>query len=198
MDKPILFSRDMVRAILAGDKTQTRRVIKPQPQTRSGADYVDGIWFEEDHYGDHHQIQCPYGAPGSTLWVRETHRAFLLGDAPYIEYAATARDDDPALYPISSEQYFQIESQRWRPSIFMPRWASRIQLKVLDVRAERLQDIREDDAKAEGVVAWHMTIEGTVYRPEFMLLWDKINAQRGFSWNSNPWVWVVEFERVHE
>lgn len=186
----------MVRAILAGQKTQTRRVIKPQPIVKSGWaewGYSIGapkttspkscIWHERvahenmgtapvDRY-------CPYGQMGDLLWVRETFLIDIVGNIRY-RATETARQDGNWI---------------WKPSIFMPRSSSRLTLEITSVRAERLQETSEADAVAEGVTAWHGTANGPVYLPEFKLLWESINAKRGHPWDSNPWVWVIEFRR---
>lgn len=107
------------------------------------------------------------------------------------DFVGCDRDDELAM--ISWAHHKETEHC---PSIHMPRWASRIMLEITNVRAERLHDISEADAKAEGVGAWHDTKDGTVYRPEFSMLWDSINAKRGHSWDTNPWVWVIEFKKV--
>lgn len=194
-EKPIIFSADMVRAILEGRKTQTRRVVKPQPSggLRWNAVVVNGHGGWTDMHGD--PRGCPYGKTDCRLWVRETwgYSAALPTSAHY------TRDDSTwCAYP--DMRGYKADDPPgnwcWKPSIHMPRWASRITLQVTDVRVERVQDISEADAMAEGVVAWHDTVDGTVYRPEFHLLWDSINATRGFGWSANPWVWVIEFERV--
>lgn len=175
-ERPILFSGEMVSAILNGRKTQTRRVIKPQPVSNP---------FPLQ--------RCPYGVTGDLLWVRETHYRWAgCGTPPRTGFNQDrCYDDHPEL--LSMTRHAQIVTV---PSIHMPRWASRITLRVVDVRVERVQEISESDAKAEGVAAWHNTTDGTVYRPEFCLLWDSINAAIGFGWEVNPWVWVVEFERA--
>lgn len=163
--RPILFSGEMVRAILEGRKTQTRRVVKPQP-----AYVIDSVWV------------CPYGRPGDGLWVRETWAP--NSQAGVFSYAA---DWAAGVKHVS----------RWRPSIHMPRAASRISLEVVGVRVERLREISEADALAEGcadsemvdgVPMWCSAVE------KYMDLWEKINGEG--SWAVNPWVWVVEFRRV--
>lgn len=229
-ERPILFSGEMVRAILDGRKTQTRRLIKPQPEplyskvvdhfkyssgenwrldgwyptSRSG---VQGAW-KPDHY------RCPYGISGDRLWVRETWNLLEcygteFGGAPYewdiyegkipkkkpqspytpgydfphsgmlIGYCATSEDPET--------------DGPWRPSIHMPRWASRITLEVTDVRVERVRSITENAAYAEGIgldprlphpIAW------------FRDLWDYLYSSRGLGWDANPWVWVIEFRRI--
>jgi hypothetical protein len=220
-EHPILFSGPMVRAILEGRKTQTRRIIKPQPdgwiRGNSGAfgvpkkitnkkPHKNGtIWQEEDDtcYED---INCPYGQPDDRLWVRETWQ--LDEDERGFVYRADIRNfADYAFGPPS-----------WRPSIFMPRKACRIVLEIADIRVERLQEISEADAIGEGVEWWHE--ERLKSRPKhyrvycdydnpkdpaqytssavdsFSTLWQSINGPE--SWNQNPWVWVIEFNRIEQ
>lgn len=176
-ERPILFSGEMVRAILDGRKTQTRRVVKPPPPSNSGG--TSEIFALAK--------QCPYGQPGDWLWVRETW-------APAATEGYDKRDDGGLIWYRATDE--RVCMGPWRPSIFMPRQVSRIMLEITDVRVERLQDITEEDAKAEGVAAWHDTANGTVYRPEFEMLWDSINGKRGYGWDMNPWIWVIEFKKV--
>lgn len=212
-DKPILFSGPMVRAILEGRKTMTRRIMKPQP--------VDGTWkhprikmgYFKCESGDRPSVFGAY-VPGDTLWVRETW-SYATGpnrDEP----------DDPEHHKIIYREQWVRENPDinldgcWKPSIFMPRFAARISLRVTDVRVERLQDITEEDAIAEGVEphldGWYPYGRAIAFwkgaqadvpaqccitaRDSFEGLWDSLNAKRGFPWASNPWVWVVSFERV--
>ena len=125
---------------------------------------------------DGYYVICPYGKPGDELWVRETWNGT---ESEGIAYRAT----DP-----------QMDGEPWKPSIFMPRWASRLQLVIKDVRVERLQDISIDDIYAEGAysINWGR-MPGSEHKA-FKALWDSINAKRGYGWETNPWVWVVEFE----
>ena len=186
---PILFSAEMVRAILADRKTQTRRVMKPQPGQLAGSDYVDGAWYAEDEYGDSHPIRCPYGEAGDRLWVRETWRAVELDSG--LDGVLFRGDNQVANSNCK-------HGDKWRPSIFMPRWASRITLENVGVRLERVQDISHEDATAEGVedvdhAPYGFPIHSYAVA-NFRVLWDQINAKRGFPWASNPWVWVVKFE----
>lgn len=144
--------------------------------------------------------RCPYGEPGDLLWVRETH-AIATGHMYDGEAAVKYRADDAlvALHDERSNSHARNASisDRWRPSIHMPRWASRLTLRVTEVRVERLQDISEDDAEAEGVDPYEYPSGPLApsHRGAFFELWDKLNAQRA-PWRSNPWVWVVSFERV--
>jgi hypothetical protein len=187
-ERPIIFSGDMVRVILDGRKTQTRRVIKPQPKIIHALYPDASIETERIFRRGDQRIHCPYGIPGDRLWVRETFcHATLTG------YDAR-KDGGDYWYRATDEG---LCDGPWKPSIFMPRWASRILLEITEVRVERVQDISEKDAGAEG--AWrtpagcsHYSIEP----PEFETLWDSINAKRGYSWESNPWVWVISFRRI--
>ena len=231
-EHPIIFSGQMVRAILDGRKTQTRRVVKPQPEPASchpkceprvsylgGGDWsinwatpkpdgeghpnrfrhpFDGDWRDRDANSP---FRCPYGATGDRLWVRETHAMIWPDECEpedirdcNIEYRA---DGDPMRLAGEWPSEFRGDPDvpRWRPSIHMPRWASRITLEVVDVRVERLQEITEADAVAEGVYGELGPLDITA-RPLFGSLWNNINAKRGYSWESNPWVWCVEFKTV--
>lgn len=186
MDRPILFSGEMVRALLAGRKTQTRRVVKPQPGQSVRLAYArpDGgfTWCLETGHGVSDRFACPYGTAGDRLWARETHYVWSAGNVDgsgrYIAYRAT----DPH------------SPCTWTPSIHMPRWASRITLKITDVRVEQLQDIETADAEAEG---WPGPDERNSIASAYPIgwyarLWDSINGKRA-PWESNPWVWVVAF-----
>jgi hypothetical protein len=217
-ERPILFSGPMARAILAGRKTQTRRVAKFKPLVEglnlgfSGLEADDqgvngwalasrdgrGTWNERTEL-----LRCPYGQVGDRLWVRETWAEFP-SDRDWIYRA----DYDKALS----------EKLTWRPSIFMPRPACRIVLEVAYVRVQRLQRITEEDAVAEGAVHWpeipdpHPYKQGARWtmgdvppntehclgsaRFAFGNLWNKLNEKRGYGWDVNPWVWVIEFRRV--
>lgn len=225
-ERPILFSAPMVRAILAGTKTQTRRVVKPQPIQATTAvgtwhhpDDADGrgyrFWSfgpDPDHPGREYiqpdwAIPCPYGPPGDRLWVRENFSPIYPQDPSYnggnpieYDYQATYKHGD-RLGDLMGVK------KKWKPSIHMPRWASRITLEVTDVRVERLQDISEADADAEcfggdypgkvlpdlfpgPVGRWsHLSMAQCYGR-----LWESINGPG--SWDANPWVWVVGFNKL--
>lgn len=224
-ERPILFSAPMVRAIREGRKTVTRRIVKPQ--------YVDGQWSvrraeaprNEGHSHDWWLPtgtqpyaalpRCPYGQPGDHLWLREAWAADAQVDS------VAPRDlsiGEPIVYledgSVRQTGCTMVSQGRGRPSIHMPRWASRILLEITDVRVERLQDISEPQALAEGIV-------GVDFRPDdgfpicrgymvgpddgssplethaskaFAGLWRSINGPE--SWDTNPWVWVVEFKRI--
>lgn len=233
-ERPILFSSGMVRAILDGAKTQTRRVVK----SRHPIGFIGGKGDEDDpgewgyafdgplHHGyavlgrgfdeqrDHGRVSipCPYGEPGDRLWVRETWAP--LGDQltevvgrprVFRADADLVRDDSGDRVGWWLGETFLEGSERpfrWRPSLHMPRWASRITLDVVSVRVERLQDITEVAIEAEGVTC-HLARElapGACVASPFdawRILWDSLNGSRpGCSWSDNPWLWVVEFRRV--
>lgn len=230
-EHPILFSAPMVRALLDGSKTQTRRVVK-QNLKRLG----DGDWHAFDHKGINYRVNarhtttgswrnllqfCPYGQIGDQLWVRETfaygaavgaEAGYGLDDETYIEQMADDKDKKRAVpreFAIANK--VGVDEVVWTPSIHMPRWASRIQLEITGVRVERLQDISEEDAKAEGVErriigeGWReygLDAQTESYgtpplvsaQESFHSLWQSINGPG--SWEANPWVWVIEFRRV--
>lgn len=196
----IIFSAPMVLAILSGTKTQTRRVLRLTDEARA--------WFEKwgecvgppvheapGHYRWPSPVSIsfahdgrpggntaqnafsPYGAPGDRLWVRETWSVFSIDAYKYggQDFGWTWNDNPPTT---------------WRPSLHMPRWASRITLEVTEVRVQRLQDISEEDARAEGVEPHHDDP-----RLDFRALWDSINRDRA-PWSANPWVWCISFRRL--
>lgn len=197
-EKPILFSAPMVRALLAGTKTQTRRVAKPVRHPDLGNMYAPGALVlerEPQHVID----RCnPYGQPGDRLWVRESWRAPLA-------YELTPPRDIPAGTPIAYQSdgagtLPHLNAGKLRPAMFMPRWASRITLEITAVRVERLQDISREDAMAEGIViqpdggyglADTSHYHATDPRHSYWSLWEAINGPG--SVESNPWVWAVTF-----
>ena len=180
--KPILFSTSMVQAIMAGHKSMTRRVAK----------FIDGRSPEWSGYiADGGTI---YGSnnipaskakyqPGDILWVRETWKVDA-SDHENDGYAYRA-DGYPEKYPNNLLQ--------WRPSIFMPKEACRLFLRVTDVKAERLNELAGEDARKEGIEATDEYGAACYY---FRILWDNLNAKRGYGWDTNPWVWVYSFDRV--
>lgn len=212
-ERPILFSGPMVRAILEGRKTQTRRPVRlpdGHAWTFDRACAFHSI-FGPDSYlfrdGDwSHGTQCPYGLPRHRLWVREASRIIHesnhhSGQSAYtIEYKAGGElirnERLPSWYPDKSRN--RDGRPRWTPSIHMPRWACRIVLEVVSVRVERLQDISEEDARAEGSDPYDWQYDNgegpESYREAFRCLWDSINGAD--AWERNPWVWCIEFKRV--
>ena len=182
-ERPILFSASMVRAILDGRKTQTRRIVKPQPDIVADGGLVVGVSTPEDQkYGRLGKaLPCPYGKPGERLWVRESWAWY---GCEYIPSDVVYRADTESLPG---------EYGRWRPSIHMPRWASRITLEITEVRVERLQEMNRGDAMEEGCPFANMQ-KGPDPRDWFRDLWQSINGPD--SWDANPWVWVVGFRKV--
>jgi hypothetical protein len=190
----------MVRAILDGQKTQTRRVVKYIPDLGEPenwcCDNIDDEFFIR-LAGDYRRY-CPYGIPGDRLWVRETwtphekpsgHVGILYrADGSFVGIKNTKEAVDDWL-----KVWDGAREHKWRPSIHMPRWASRITLEVKGVRAERLQDITEADSQDEGIIP---SIVVQKYRSGFQTLWDSINKKRGYGWDTNPWVWAVEFMMI--
>lgn len=219
-ERPILFSGPMVRAILSGTKTQTRRAVKPQPVPvqPQGAGILSALYRQGDYQWPDKVVGCstisckpngpdgwahehsPYGKTGDRLWVRETwqHSNHPLG--PYDEscsvfYRADYLDDP---HGPDGERSPEGKYRTWRPSIHMPRAACRIVLEITAVRVERLQDISTEDAIAEGTRGGHGSIPGYPYnatpQEHFQHVWESINGPG--SWAVNPWVWVIEFRRV--
>jgi hypothetical protein len=212
-EHPILFTGPNVLSILAGRKTQTRRIMRPQPVTATGYPLAvpgDWAWPTEKqscaifHYPYPEPPQtvlrlCPFGRVGDRLWVRETWAGGLGNSPDAVDYRA-----DGHSYGCDEDGKPLI---RWRPSIYMPRWACRLLLDVDSIRVERLQDISEEDAIAEGVTKGEQWFDGAPHkvkgtpkayptaREAFASRWDHINAKRG-AWTSNPWVWVLSFRRA--
>lgn len=222
--KPIIFNGDMVRALLDGSKTQTRRVVKTQPMdiwpngqdcyspARGSIHYTPNdvrasmsddkltYWGGCVGVGEY---SCPFGSPGDLLWVRETFCPIYPQDQHYnggrpIEY------DFKATYQHGDRMGDLIgKHKRWTPSIHMPRWASRITMKITDIRVERLQDISEEDAQSEGTergmlktMGGEFILHGGSYTCGFINLWQSIYGPD--SWAQNPWVWVIEFEVIRK
>ena len=202
-ERPILFSATMVRAILDGSKTQTRRVAKGEV-----LQWLEREKFSPAFVADAGNHLCPYGQSGDRLWVRESwfqRGKWLLQGVPNA-------DADDIYWCGTQEIAYAANVKRpghdWRsrPSIHMPRWASRITLEVTGVRVERLQDISEEDARAEGITDGGCLNCGNPEtdcgclnpqpdaRDSFVRLWQSINGPK--SWDANPWVWVVEFKRL--
>lgn len=193
-DRPILFSAPMVRAILTCTKSQTRRVVKPRPDKDMGPRCVlqPHELAGEANGGNYRNAYC---APGDRLWVREAYRLCAEADG-------TKPRDTDASYRIwyEADAPHQPGAGKLRPGMFMPRWASRIALEVTGVRVERLQDITQADARAEGAPPSHPSIDAVSRgfgfadfpRSWYAQLWDQINGPG--AWSENAWVWVVSFK----
>jgi len=200
-ERPIPFSGEMVRAILEGRKTQTRRVVKPQPAGAAMMRFLSGkeaevVWRD---YGGQ-AWRCPYGVPGDRLWVREGFGVCIGQDVQHAAGIPRKENCGGIVYRAGPSLRCRCGrlncTDYWRPSIHMPRWASRITLEVVGVRVERVQDITDDDAVAEGIDAEENKYDGhKIPRVNFSGLWDSINEKRGYGWEVNPWVWIVEFKR---
>jgi hypothetical protein len=213
VERPILFSAEMVRAILDGRKTQTRRVMKPQPYVdANGNARWKNINFGQDlkraplfkalaspiPCSSTKRVLCPYGKPGDLLWVRETCAIVGSVDPGWVLYRASGYEAECERYGFD-RPYPDEKLVRWHPSIHMPRWASRITLRITDIRVERLHEITEDDARAEGCPysaewAGRFADRDETAKTWFKSLWNKIKGPG--AWDENPWVWVVSFERV--
>jgi hypothetical protein len=159
-ERPIIFSTESVRAILAGRKTQTRRVLKPQP------DFT---------LAEPQERICPFGKPGDRLWVKERFTHYQRG----IDMATTV-----VVYSADYDEFNQ--PYHWKSPMFMPRKYSRITLEIVNVRCEQILDMPREDVFAEGYAT----------ECDFVNSWNALNAKRGYSWDSNPYVWVLEFKRV--
>jgi len=230
--RPIIFSGPMVKAILAGRKSMSRRVVNPQPESEAGptgplmwghpdlcglfAEHVFGGCFTK-------MVPCPYGAPGDRLWVREIFRAIEDPGAERHEVRRKYRDEDGETHYVVVDYKAdaptrimdQLGKPEWKSPIHMPRWASRVTLEVTAVRVERLQEITEEDARAEGIrsdilpaCGDHPDLACYVSEPDdnhayrtrveaFRKSWDHVNGKRpGCSWDANPWVWVLSFRKT--
>ncbi|MGI4674891.1 hypothetical protein ACR2YN_06920 [Klebsiella pneumoniae] len=235
-ERGMIFNAEMVRAILDGRKTQTRRIMKAQPESNQlglllitdstkHSDIGKYHWAESNATGNHVRsklFSCPFGAVGDRIWVRETFCTVddtQYGGEKWVDYRATPRYE--ASHPAGWDSApNDAEALKWRPSIHMPRWASRILLEITDVRVERLNAISEEDAQSEGVhtEVWDQTVVARnyaaideffqfwsedmphyvemnqLYRSSFRSLWESIYGAE--NWLANPWVWVIEFKRV--
>lgn len=185
MSGSIIFDGASIRAILAGRKTQTRRVVKSPGAKLPGY----------DAHADEH-LRCPYGQPGDLLWIRETFTLTRHGRAVY---RADATDQGGARWP-GITPGDPAGDVRWTSPIHMPRSSARLWLRVKGVRVERLQEITPEDALAEGITPDAEAHAGQDWREkvdrDFAERWDALNAKRGYAWESNPWVWRIEFERT--
>jgi hypothetical protein len=217
-EHPLLMSGPMVRAYFAGLKTQTRRIVKPA--------HITWVETPTQHLiaGDWHKRPMPYGKPGDKIWFRETWAVGKCADGfkpRELSPAFWKREQDSIWFAAGGAPSNPISPRgKWRPSMFMPRWACRILPKLIGVRAERVQDISKEDAIAEGLTSlskddgrtfkwgipdrdgwpgndddgWHWHEWEADPRKAYAKLWDHINGKRA-PWASNPWVWVLEFER---
>lgn len=234
-EKPIIFNSDMVRAILENNKTQTRRVMRPQPTEVLNSGWGHG-WDWKGYTAKDQAFpawirgRCPYGQPGDRLWVRETWQLLMPHTVSFgpgeDDWDSEAEESDfiPTELPITGTLCYKADDENqckwWRPSIYMPRWASRITLEITNVRVERVLYISRDDAFREGVehidpyklpgmqnIGVPLPAAFRDYQDanncffanpvaSFLSLWDSINAGRGFPAQENPYVWVIEFRRV--
>lgn len=242
-ERGMIFNGEMVRAILDGRKTQTRRIMKVQPESNQlglllitnstkHSDIGKYHWAESNATGNHVRsklFSCPFGAVGERIWVRETWATLGNEDGCYVDWednlckgdersaariyraSCEQRPGDYGLWSIPDNAYWKPHTKEHnfegacRPSIHMPRWASRILLEITDVRVERLNAISEEDARAEGIIDGGCLNCGEpepcgCANPEpdatdaFAYLWQSIYGQE--NWNANPWVWVISFKRV--
>ncbi|HBX5351803.1 TPA: hypothetical protein QIW90_000359 [Klebsiella variicola] len=239
-ERGMIFNGEMVRAILDGRKTQTRRTVKPQPDEDGLAKVTNGPWVDTSE----RIYRCPFGSIGDRIWVRETWATLGNEDGCCVDwegnlckgdersaariYRASCEQSsgDYGLWSIPDDAYWKPHTKEhkfegaWRPSIHMPRWASRILLEITDVRVERLNAISEEDAQREGVhtEVWDQTVVARnyaardeffqfwsedmphyvemnqLYQSSFRSLWESIYGAE--NWLANPWVWVIEFKRV--
>ena len=223
-ERGMIFNGEMVRALLSGRKTQTRRIMKVQPKPSKSR--PGDFWFSSKklesmvHVSDlapgnspiadyHLFIQehcCPFGAVGDRIWVRETFCPVddtQYGGEKWVDYRATPRYE--ASHPAGWDSApNDAEALKWRPSIHMPHWASRILLEITDVRVERLNAISQADAIAEGAPPSHPSIDCVSQEygfPDFSRSWFGQTWQHIYgeeSWDANPWVWVIKFKRIEE
>jgi hypothetical protein len=205
--KPIIFNTEMVRAILDGRKTQTRRIVSKKWLTLvEKVLEANGKWVWDTADAE---LTTPYGRPGDILWVRET---VCIPPVNWADKTQECIRDDSGNWrhiayraDASCEDGMHDYGLKWTPSIHMPKWAAQIFLRVTDLRVERLQNITEADGQAEGIERISLgpdEIDGvqvhpmtSTYRAAFSAAWDAIYSKRGFGWQNNPWVWVAEFQR---
>ncbi|EDN6949719.1 hypothetical protein GUQ16_004263 [Salmonella enterica] len=215
-ERGMIFNGEMVRAILDGRKTQTRRPVKPQPELteRSGFSW-NGVVFgsgsdDRETNRNFAHVKCPFGKPGYRIWVRETFRVHSrASDVATLVYRASVRNswtEQTHRVPVAVCNKPAIP-EKWTPSIHMPRWASRITLEITDVRVERLHNISERDSLREGLFQLpasgryclqpgmqYFGMASSSAKEVYSWLWASIYGEE--SWAANPWVWVIEFKRV--
>lgn len=213
--RPIIMTGESVVGILNKSKFQTRRVVNPQPLVdTTGKGLIDTYWLGKPFNGlllpkiSDMPIHCPYGQIGDRLWVRETWQSGkpALPNGYGFVPAQKPKRGQKIIYRADVDDW--IPSMTWRPPMFMPRWASRITLEIVDVRVERVQDISGEDAAAEGITLPRCGCEVCIHSSQmcpadqsahilaYAEVWDEINAKRGFGWRSNPWVWVLSFRLI--
>ncbi len=206
-ERPILFNTEMVKSILEGRKTQTRRILNCDHPVVTGfvPNGIYGYWkgtAKSDAVIQQYistfpfTIKCPFGLVGDRLWVRETFRLFDSDECPHADFPCGCPSWGTPLYRASHDCF---DGEKWTPSIHMPRSASRILLEITNIRIERLNDISSDDAKAEGFdYSTHPSSIEMGYaigaKTNFRFTWEQIYGQN--AWNKNPWVWVVEFRLI--
>lgn len=219
-ERPILFSAPMVRAILDGTKTQTRRIVpnKILDAYYSYDEYCNNVMprdvpctrsYERDYFRD----MCKYGLVGDRLWVRESfyydynEKLSTIKPDNFDVNGLYYRADGSCCEQIAECACAEVGPPRWTPSIHMPRWVSRINLEITNIRVERLNDVSQEDARSEGITDGGCINCGVKEpcncqfpmpdaRDSFIQLWESINGE--LSWFKNPWVWVVEFKRVYK
>lgn len=228
-ERPILFRGELVRKILAGKKSQTRRPVKPQPRERG---FISTGWCRCDDCGNDYKRapkrckcgctlfksnskiisweDCPFGAPGDRLWVKEGWRWYSrdrgCGVEGGLEYRADCGHRAVIIQDRIARDRFLSDvakglGNKWRHPNHMPRYASRLTLEITDVRVERLCSISEEDAQAEGYEAWDRDCDsghtiGQSAAELFQESWDAIYAAKGYGWKDNPWCWVISFRKV--
>lgn len=219
-DRGMIFNGEMVRAILDGRKTQTRRIVSERHLnlidlgSQIGECYPLECGIDHENSQSYYREHCPFGKPGDRIWVRETYQGPLFDYEhmeSYLEDSSKFEKPDFCIYRADGKpapEFYDADDNLhcgWRPSIHMPRWASRILLEITDVRVEQLNAISEEDARAEGIIDGGCLNCGEpepcgCANPEpdatdaFAYLWQSIYGQE--NWNANPWVWVIEFKRI--
>ena len=231
-ERGLIMQAVSVFGILDDRKTQTRRLITPQPAFLQHHEWRGKVLYDEEHrlwWWKQHSFEnlldfeagrrelaalCPHGQPGDRLWVKETHAQFSVGNRTGISpqcvaYRATCDDDGGFDYVNNGDEIMRLRVTKWTPSIFMPRWASRTTLELVEIRVQRLQEISEDDAVAEGMVPFFTRFpklgrdqrltSGELarvaeHRASYAVTWDEINRRRA-TWASNPFVWALTFRR---